>query len=379
LLKLFAFCSKTSIDKRHEVHEQQYKNLLDLLDKRIKVGFGSKTEIIDSLEELFAGLLGAGAERNWCARTFFPLAECLLSQEVISNDKETKKRAAEKINRGDTLTWIETIEHMNTFYSLSSQKFLARGGEMLYLQLCNLFSQSQEKIDKWTYNIGLQEYFDISKLRRSLNNKLISLRKSQLSGLEKLAYYIEQFDEQTWSKLQNMEKQKVLKCEWCPQETWPETLFFAIELRNILSASLDPVERVEHLKYVCSLQVLRTLCAQSLRYVCDYKSNYKFAKAPLGYLWIMTSVEAGRALKVPAASNLIRMTDIIYNSLRHPELINWTITSQKIPRTTFEDLYKEADDAYGHSLFLSLGKSMELIIPRKGSGARFIANDKLVR
>lgn len=379
LLKLFAFCSKTNIDKRYDFHEEKYKDLLDVLKARIKVSYGNQDEIIDALQELFAGLMGAGADRNWCARTFFPLAECLLSQEVISNDINTRKKIEGKNKEGKNLSWIETIDpqNINTYYSLSRHRFLARGGEELYLQLCNLFSQPPDKIKKWSEDIGLDEYDNINELHKSLNDRFKCLRGTEISGLNELGNFIEQLDEETWTKLKEVEKNRKLKCEWCPQETWPESLFFAIELNNILTANFDPVERVEQLKYACSLQVLRTLCAQSMRYLYDYQSNYKRANSPLGYLWIMTPIDADKTLKIPAVSNLTKITDVIYNSLRHPSLKVWEEKASKIKSK--DSLYREADDSYGHSMFLFLGKTIELIIPRKGPGARLVLNDQLIR
>lgn len=377
LLKLFAFCSKTNIDKRYDFHEEKYKDLLGALKAKIKVSYGNQDEIIDALQELFAGMLGAGADRNWCARTFYPLVECLISHEVISNDKKTKENARQKARQGEKLDWVETINDIYKYYNLSGHIYLARGGEELYLQLCNLFSQPQDKIKNWAHNIGLKEYEDINDLHKSLNDGLKFLRGFQISGLNELGNFIEKLDEETWTKLKEVENNRKLKCEWCPQETWPESLFFAIELNNILAANFDPVERIEQLKYACSLQVLRTLCAQSMRYLCDYKPNYKLANAPLGYLWIMTPIDADKALKIPAISNLTRITDVIYNSLRHPKLIEWERQARKSKNK--ENLYKQADDSHGHSMFLSLGKTIELIIPRKGPGTRLVLNDQLVR
>ena len=59
-------------------------------------------------------------------------------------------------------------------------------------------------------------------------------------------------------------------------------------------------------------------------------------------------------------------------ALRHKDL-------EENARQSNKDLYKEADTKYGHKFFLSLGKKLEVIIPFRGPGARFIMTDRLMR
>lgn len=375
-LKLLAFFSKTDIDKRHAVHEAKYRELINNLKKKIKVANGRENQVVESLEELFAGFLGAGGDRNWCARTFFPLAECLLSQEMIWN--ETASKRAEKKMK---LTWEETLKRDNfsTFYGTARHIFLARGGEELYLQLCNLFSRPDGEVDQWAKKAGVrEEYQDLRSLYESLNKNLGVFRGQELQGLEKLANFIEELDEETLRKLKVIADQRRLSCEWCPRETWPETLLFAIELNNLLSANIDPVERIEQFITACAMQVLRALCAQSIRYFSDIEGEGSRAKAPLGYTWLMSPLQPEKSLRIVAANNLERMLFVIFRALRHPQLIEWEREACK-RKERERGLYREADTSYGHGLFLSLGKRMRLIIPRKGPNARMVLNNRLVR
>jgi len=380
ILKLFAFFSKTDIDKRHTAHEIKYKEVIDNVKRKIRVAHGKEDKVVEALEELFVGLLGAGAERNWCARTFYPLSECLLSQEVIWNET-----AAKKNKQAMELSWEEMVKEDNfsRYYNTKKHNFLARGGEELYLQLCNLFSQPHTEVDRWASSIGiLQEYRDLTGLYASLNKNLEVLKGKEFCGLEKIADFIEELDTETSWELRNMTGERWLSCEWCPKETWPETLLFAIELNNLLSASIDPVERIEHVITACTIQVMRTLCAQSIRYFSDIEGEEGIA--PLGYLWLMSPLQAEKTMQVMAADNLERIQNVIYRALRHPELMEWEKKASEKKKKASEkkkktDLYKEADSSYGHGLFLSLGKRLGMIIPRQGPNARMVLNDRLVR
>jgi hypothetical protein len=43
-------------------------------------------------------------------------------------------------------------------------------------------------------------------------------------------------------------------------------LLFAVELLRLSEAVIDPIERLEMLELACAMQVLRSLCAQGVRY-----------------------------------------------------------------------------------------------------------------
>ena len=45
----------------------------------------------------------------------------------------------------------------------------------------------------------------------------------------------------------------------------------------------------------------------------------------------------------------------------------------------WKDPYGEADSRYGHKLFVTLAKRIGLLVPKRGSGARFVLNEKLLR
>ena len=142
---------------------------------------------------------------------------------------------------------------------------------------------------------------------------------------------------------------------------------FAVELKRLLCARLDPVDRLELLMTGCSLQVLRSLCAESMRYHAAANS-----KCPLGYAWIFSSANSPLQQRRISHRNLQVILHTIQKSLRVKSL---QVNAEKGTK----DYYKEADKKYGHKLLLSLGKKMGIIAPYKGPGARFIMTDRLLR
>lgn len=379
-LKLFAFFRRTPPDNRHAVHEEQYRELRRRLkEKHGLAGGGNVAEAIDVLEQLLGGLQGAGFDRVWSAQTFYPLAPVLLMQETIWNITQAKRESPHD--------WEQIIDSFKTYFSVSKHRFLAHGGEVLYLQLCNLFRTPPEEftrwLEKWRGPLGLQcEETDLEKLHGMICRELERLRGGRVSALlQKLADFIEGLDPDTRDKVAS--KTGELECEYCAAESWPETYLFAIELGRLLQAALDPAERLELLMLLCALQVLRTLCAQSVRYAghAGPLSN------PLGYAWLFTPGRASPALRLAATNNLQVVQATVHTALRAPALQRFVeqmaekMSSKKgKDKSEFERrIYAEADGKYGHKLLLSLGKGLGIIIPRRGRGARFLLNEELLR
>jgi hypothetical protein len=137
-----------------------------------------------------------------------------------------------------------------------------------------------------------------------------------------------------------------------------------------LTANIDPVERLELMITGCSMQVLRSLSAQSSRY-----NQTTGAASALGYSWIFSEPNARPAYKQVAQRNLQVNQKNIFQALRIPALKEH---AARDPRRSQATYYKEADERYGHQLFLSLGKRLGIIVPHTGPGARMIMTDRLL-
>lgn len=368
-LKLVAFLGSSRVDGRHPVHKKQFEKLYRIMGKRIISPDGNPQKAIEYLEDFLRGFRGAGFNRAWCAQSFYPLSPSLMTQETIWNESYVKKQNLNK------LIWDYVVDKnkFNNFFSTTKHDFLARGGELLYLQLCNVFHSDAAKIRTFGEKMGFSaEEIDLQELHRDLQENMPSLSGVYTKPLDRLVEYIEDIDPLT-RKNTNREQQ-LLSCEWCPEESWTEGYLFAVELLHLLQAALDPVERMELFITGCSLQVLRSLCAQSIRYAQDL--NLPGTPGELGYAWIFSSPDSALSLRRASQQNLQVVQSIIQKALRYEDLQAW---AQNDNKHTLERLNKEADTKYGHKLLLTVGKRLGIIVPQKGPGARFIMTDAILR
>lgn len=368
-LKLFAFLGSSRVDGRHPVHKRQFEKLYRVMGERIISPDGNPQKAIEYLEDFLRGFRGAGFNRAWCAQSFYPLSPSLMTHETIWNESYVKKQ------NSDTLGWNYIVDKnmFTKFFSTSKHDFMARGGELLYLQLCNVFHSDASKIEAFGEKMGFSPgELNLQELHRALQENMPNLSGIYTGPLDCLVDFIEDLDPST-RKNTNRE-QKFLSCKWCPEESWAEGYLFAVELLHLLQAPLDPIERMELFITGCNLQVLRSLCAQSIRYAKEL--DLPGTPGGLGYAWIFSSPDSGLSLRRASQRNLQVVLGVIQKALRDEELQAW---SQNDTKHTLESLNKEADTKYGHKLLLTVGKRLGIIVPQTGQGARFVMTDAILR
>ena len=363
-LKLFALLGVSRVESRHKSHINQFEALADKA-KQTMTSHNSDDEALKLLEDFLQGFQGVGFNRTWCAQSFYPISTAFLTRETIWKEREGRKHS--------DISWEQTLER--NFYD-GKRSFLARGGELLYLHLCNAFATDPDKIKEFgekllTYepNCLLKKELETENVYQDLLQGFSNLKSGYLQPLDELANYIENLDDDTH---QRMKSKKALSCGWCPQESWPEGYLFAVELGRLLNTSLDPVDRIELLMTGCSIHILRSICAQSLR----YSGAKKKISETLGYAWIFTSYGAEfRQNAIASQRNLESMQVMIKDAIYNKELQEHAQKGD----THIDKINRETENKYGHKLFLSLGKHLGIIAPKKGSGARFIMTDKILR
>jgi len=354
VLKLFAFLGASKLETRHPCHITHFTKILNDLNKRVNAPpHLSKESILKLIEQILLGFVGVAQNRTWCTQTFLPLASSLLAREAIWKRSQGKEY--------DAIDWYTAIE--KGLFSFSNHDFMARGGEVLYLQLCNLFRKvGSKELSVFETKMGFASG-EANILKSRIERGLKELLETA-PVLDKLVAWIEQADTQTLDILKN----QYAACGWCPEESWKESYLFAHEMANICDASIDPIEKVETLITCCVLQVIRSLCAQSSRWWKALMPEIQEMAPPIGFTLIVTSFEEkDKALRDASERNFIRLQEMIHGALRSDEI------------TIPENYNMKNADEQGQELLARLSKAIEFVVPRKGPGAHFVLTDSLIR
>ena len=374
-LKLFSFLSFSKLETRHQSHRQHYRDYIEkfLDSNKLLTDIDNRMEILQTLETLFAGFKGIVSQRTWCAKNFLPISKTFITGESIW--RETAAR------RDDINTWLEAIN----YFSYNQHIFLARGGELLYLQICNAFSQNKDKLKEWFYGNGFsftEEELTPSSLSIQLAESIRTILTKYSGNLGQLAEFIDTGIETGTSRLTeygNNDNPRFARCGWCPSDSWPEGFLFAIEINRIIKATIDPIERLELLQIACAFQVLRSLCSQSARYVTWAKEKKEYAN-PFNYIWAVSDPLGENYLsKQISRQCLNNIQKLLYDAIRIEDIQRNLEEQKGNDGPDRRDPYKEADNRYGYKLFVALGKKIGLIVPKKGPGARLILDDRLIR
>lgn len=366
-LKLFSFLAASRLDTRHITHREHYRDLASVLMERIDLtGSGSKDDVVRTLEDLFLGFQGAGAGRTWCAQSFLPAAPGLIAGETIWN--ETAAR------RTPPAAWGNITDSLATYLTMNKHRFLARGGEVLYLQICNALRQAPAAVQSWVQanELALDPQEQNPKwLHATLERELDALMTHCPATLTELAEFIDTaIDPQTSAKTDGYEgSERQVSAGWCPAASWQEGYLFAVDLIRLCKANLDVIDRLYLLESACALQVLRSLATQSAR--CHPRES--LVGWP-GFRLAFTAPEERRqAVKRISRHTARAIEKQIFQAIRNPNLV------LSGGDDDMQKALKEADTRYAGKLFIGLAKRLGLIVPRRGSGARFILNEHLLR
>lgn len=356
-LKLFSFFPSSKLDTRHQVHLEAYRRSLEEIKASISGSSEEKEQAVRLLQSLFMGFVGIAKTRTWVTHSFLPASVSLLAREVTWNHPEA--------TRNGVTDW----DMATTYFDRTTHNFFGRGGELLFLQLANLFSG--DLCPDITAMLTLDVYTHLSAhslqdLRKRTEGRLQAILTEAISPISGLVNFIE-------STLDNYKleiSEKSTKLGWVPVATRPEAFLFVTEMDNICKSELGSLEKLELLQLLCVMQVLRSLCIQARRIdECENKTEDFIGN----YAWIIASPEAvcGNPMRKIAQNSLERIEGVLYRALRSSRLGNdGLIASSK-------DLGNGDDNCYRH--FRKFGKEIGLIIPRTGGGQRFVLSPQLLR
>lgn len=366
-LKLFAFMGASRLDSRHETHREHYKELLEKLHAGIRVTeTGNANDVLRTLENLFLGFQGAGSGRTWCAQSFLPICRGLLAGETIWNETAARREPPDD--------WTDLLSQQQAYLTMNKHRFLARGGELLYLQLCNALRQEQGRIREWVKESGVciePREQDPAWLHGELQRELGGLLDQCPQTVSEIAQFLDGGVEPDTAKATDTDDggPRYVAAGWCAAESWREGYLFAVDLLRLCTADLDVIERLRLLEVACAMQVLRSLAAQSVRHC--------LAERRVAWPGYRLAVSAPNE-ENPAVKRMSRDTAKVAE-----RLIYHAIRSGDVPLPDDEErrrkLLKEADKSYGGKLFVGMAKRIGLLVPRRGAGVRFTLNEQLLR
>ncbi|MCG5531011.1 hypothetical protein LRD18_09015 [Halorhodospira halochloris] len=356
-LKLFAFFPFSKLETRHSIHRSAYLKSIDKLQSCIcdSASLQQKEEAVRLIQSLLGGFVGVAKNRTWATYSFLPASTNLLGRELDWLHSRARRSQ-------DLCKWDDAKE----YFAHDRHNFMARGGELLFLQLANLFNNHNAESLRYLSNHDnykhLSRYGSLQELQQNLEHNLKSIIDDSIKPLNSLVSFIEeQLDDF------NLDINNPARLGWVPKYTATEAILFASEIDNICRLSLSPLEKLDHLKTLCCLHVLRSLCFQANRIDQQKTKTVGFVG---NYAWIPCNPKAPPAAnqRKIAQNSFSRIERILYRVLHMHELFGKKQTGSM----------NEAIN-HGHKIFHKLSKEMEIVIPKKGSGERFSFNTEHIR
>lgn len=371
-LKLFAFWGASRLDARHSTHRDHFEELQKKLHTRLFADSDAdKIAALRDLENLFLGLRSTGEGRTWCAQQFLPLCQHLLTAETIW-EKTKGKRAS---------NWDDAL----SFFSNNKYSFMSHGGDVLYYQLCLALSRKQDEIARWNEEAELDldaEELDPENLRVALEQALATMQPPH-SGLDDLAAFICDLETETALRTdrERGEEPRYQDMGWCAADSWKEGYLFAVELLHILRVDVDIMERLLLLETACGLQILRTLLARTA-FLTGQTLPWP------GYLIPITAPEGAGFTLRSVSQHACKYLRTLQDRLILDQLPNCTYEPNVKNKNRYPDLEAakkkflgdEVSHKYVAGLFSALAKKyLGLIVPRTGSGERFVLSERILR
>ncbi|MGX2041390.1 hypothetical protein ACWJKU_14840 [Methylocaldum sp. MU1018] len=355
-LKLFAFFPSSKLETRHTAHRDAYLEALDVLKDHVSGSGEKREETVRLLQSLLGGFVGVGKNRTWATYTFLPVSKELLASELVWSHSTALKDQIKSWSDCSSRKYFASDRHI----------FMARGGELLFLQLANLFADPNNLDIKAILQAPSYHHLGcnhISDLAQKVENQLRELLVEAVGTLSKIARLIEE----SLAHYRLDTQYSYSNLGWVPKASRIEALLFAQEIHNLCKATLSPLEKLDLLQTLCSLHVLRSLCFQACRLDNTEAATPGFVG---GYAWIPCDLEAEARspIRLMAQVSFNHIEALLYRVLRNKDLVDAGNSASQ----------KEADKN-GFQIFRKIGKETGLVVPRKGGGQRFVLTPELLR
>lgn len=361
-LKLFAFFSTSKLATRHPIHRSVYQDILEKIKFNTSgnISDTEKNDILRLLQSLFSGFVGISKNRTWVTCSFLPAASDLLAREITWNHPKA-------LNNSNIKDWDDS----RSFFDRSTHNFYGRGGELLFLQLANLFSQETLPLaHNQSKEYAHLAHISKTDLRDSIEKNLKYVLTDSISKINKIVRFIEKsLSEYTFNP-----EDKETRLGWVPACTLPESQLFAYEINNICQSNTDSLEKINLLQILCIMQVLRSLCFQAVR----IDESVTITKGFIGnYAWLTSNPEAksGDPSRKLSERSVSLIESMLYRVMRSEKL------SKYYKNRNQEKIQKAIKNGDEHCFkhFRKSSKEIGIVIPRTGAGARFVLPPHLLR
>lgn len=357
-LKFLSFFSQSKLETRHAIHQQSFSEALSLLESKMDstLSDNERKQLVQSLQILLSGFVGVANNRTWSTYSFMPITPSFLGREITWS--HSPKEYA---------SWEDSAEG----FALSDHNFMARGGEVLFLQIAYVLSNNEQvqhalqtlKVKPF-YDKHLQ--FDLAVLKEALESSLKKLLDDETSALEQLSQFIEKTlsDYDVTSKAANPASLATI-----PTAYIIEGFLFANELVNLLQSEISKLEKIELLQQLCVLQVLRSIMSRSRQLDKDALTTPNFYG---NYTWIVSNRKAlpNEAVRKLSEASFNKSEEIIYRVIR-------SAAKQLMPELEEKD-FKQINK-HSFDVFRKMAKTIEFVVPLTGSNQRFILTPSLIR
>ncbi|WP_456274767.1 hypothetical protein [Bacillus sp. AK031] len=338
-LKRFVFLSRSEPDKRFDVdtdaledHRDFLKSKINISDPNLDSGF-----IMDILQDLLYGFNAIIGKRSWFAQSLLPVAPELIFSEAIGSKKLRENMEYENYEL-----------EVDFGFEFNRRSFMARGGEVYYLHV-------------------LQGLVGQDELKKEIESLLTELIK----GVPQLSI-VSNFIQGAWEEYhypENSQEPLSIKktMEWVPSNYSKRAHFTVVEMKNLLSSLINPLEKVDLLGSLIILQIMRMMSLQAAIKL-ENQDNME---------WVVDLTEDthGQIRKI-ATSSYRKVEENVFRAVHTADLKTYMDNS---PRERSETEILEDASKDTNRLIRKLGKYIDFIVPPKGAQMRFSLNENLVK
>ena len=342
-LKLFALYNHQTGDRIIPFLEDTYNDLINSCASSIESSDYKKDVLVDVFKSVYKGFSGVGVNRDWCAQSFLPISESLISGESIWSNHDSREMA------------FTCWDDVNKCISHNKRAFYSRGGEVIYLQLLLALNQPKEKIaelfrsEKYKNIHFSDEELSPNKMREKLNYCFSSIYTNKVpeffnSFVNNLINDCKEIEEAT--------EGNDIYIGFIPTDAWEFGYLFAVELSRLFDSSFDIVDMIRHLENACVLQLIRTLLWGSADYL---ETNRPYLPV------------------VPSRCNNTNYKLISNESFNYSMRL---IKEASLKIAEGKDISNISK--YGYKLFQKIGKNIGFIQPPRGGLEHFVLSKDLV-